>query len=152
MEEVKVRKTTLDEYEIDPDNVNAGTDEVRAIIGQSITKDGAGRSLLADATGRLIAGNQTKKAAIEDGVREVIEVTTKGEALIVHRREDLHPGDTEREHLMIADNLATEKGLSWNVAAVRRRFEAGVSQIGLWDAAEIKARFLEKQEEIWVVP
>jgi site-specific DNA-methyltransferase (adenine-specific)/site-specific DNA-methyltransferase (cytosine-N4-specific) len=147
-EEVKVRKTTLDEYEIDPDNVNAGTDEGRAIIGQSIQSDGAGRSLLADATGRLIAGNQTKRAALAAGVREVIEVTTQGEALIVHRREDLQPGDSVREHLMIADNLATEKGLRWNVDAVRRRFEAGVSQVGLWDASEIKARFLEKQEEI----
>lgn len=115
----KLTLRTLTDYSQDPHNPNRGTDRGRQAVRRSLDEVGAGRSLVADADGTLLAGNQTARAAVEAGITKVIEVETDGDALIVHRRRDLKAGDARASKVAVYDNRASELGLDWNVDELR---------------------------------
>ena len=49
----------LPDLQADPHNANRGTDRGRAALAQSLRDHGAGRAVLIDRHGRIIAGNKT---------------------------------------------------------------------------------------------
>lgn len=69
----------------DPHNANRGTARGRAMLEQSLRSYGAGRSVLTDKHGVLIAGNKTAEAAQKLGL-SIREVETDGTELVVVRR------------------------------------------------------------------
>src|SRR5438876_6969976 len=79
------RIQTLTDLRPDPQNANRGSARGRALLGQSLRECGAGRSILADREGRVIAGNKTleQAAALRMPIR-VVE-TDGGELVVVHR-------------------------------------------------------------------
>ena len=83
--------TSLDDLGADPANANKGTDKGRALVAQSLLECGAGRSILADKDGTVIAGNKTLEAARKLGL-PVRVVESTGEELVVVRRTDLDLG------------------------------------------------------------
>ena len=99
----------------DARNANKGTERGTRMIDDSLTKLGAGRSILVDADGRVIAGNKTLQAAIDNGF-PIEVVKSDGHKLVVVQREDLHLDDDERARLLAyADNRTSEVGLCWNI-------------------------------------
>lgn len=80
--------TGIDALRLDPHNANKGTDRGRAMVAASLEECGAGRSILADKDGTVIAGNKTLEAARKLGL-PVRVVETNGEELVVVRRTDL---------------------------------------------------------------
>jgi len=108
----------LTKYIPDPDNANAGNDDGRGLLKKSVERLGAGRSILVDADGVVIAGNKTLEAAKAAGLVKTVEVETDGNTLVVVKRTDLHlTGDDESSRkarqLAFADNRAGEVGLTW---------------------------------------
>jgi hypothetical protein len=97
----------------DPRNANKGTARGRALLERSLRTYGAGRSVLADKHGALIAGNKTYETAYELGM-PVREVHTSGDELVVVVRDDLDLADPAAKELAIADNRVGQLDLDWD--------------------------------------
>ena len=114
----------------DAQNANKGTERGAGLIKESLAKLGAGRSILADRDGNIIAGNKTLEQAVELGLA-VRVVDTDGHELVVVRRTDLDLTDVggKARELAYVDNLSTQVDLVWSP-------EQLVADIGLgFDAA-----------------
>jgi len=98
----------------DDRNANAGTERGRAMVEASLRRFGAGRSILVDRHGRIIAGNTTHEAAIDIGLTDAVVVKTDGTKLVVVQRTDLDIDSPAGRALAVADNRTSEVGLSWD--------------------------------------
>ena len=67
----------------------------KRIIGKSLDECGAGRSILADSSGEIIAGNGVFEQAQKRGIKTRL-VETDGSELVVVVRKDIAPGDEKR--------------------------------------------------------
>lgn len=82
---------------------------------RSLVNVGAGRSIVTDKNGVILAGNKTAAAAKEAGLnQEVIVVPTDGTKLVVVQRTDLDFNDPKAKELAVADNRTAELGLEWD--------------------------------------
>ena len=93
-------------------NPNQGTDRGRAITRQSLQVLKAGRSVLVDRDGELIAGHTTTEAfrEIAQNPDDIIVVKTDGTKLVVVQRTDIDKNDTRAQMLAHVDNLAGHVG------------------------------------------
>lgn len=102
----------------DDRNANAGTERGRAMVEESLRRFGAGRSILVDRNGRIIAGNATHEAAIDIGLTDAVIVRTDGTRLVVVQRLDLDIDSPAGRALAVADNRTSEVGLSWEPGVI----------------------------------
>lgn len=98
----------------DSQNPNRSNERGADVISHSLERLGAGRSIVVDRKGRIIAGNQTVKAFQKLGKDDVDIIESDGSRLIVVKRTDLdlEEGGIARE-LSLADNRTQE--LSYEV-------------------------------------
>ena len=61
----------IEELVQDDHNLNKGTKEGQRLMERSFRELGAGRSILVDRDGRIIAGNKSQRAAIAAGIKKV---------------------------------------------------------------------------------
>jgi hypothetical protein len=114
----------LSNFSADPNNANMGTDKGRRMLSQSLQDLGAGRSILVDRNGVIIAGNKTAEAAIAEGLEDAIVVQTQGDKVVVVQRTDLDlTTDPKAKQLAIADNRIAEIDLSWDAEALQKLAE-----------------------------
>ncbi len=108
--------------ELTPDNLNAnkGTQRGAGMLEKSLRDYGAGRSVLVDKAGRIIAGNKTIEAAGAIGLDDAIVVETDGTQIIVVKRTDLDLDSPQGRGLAIADNRVAEVGLEWDMEALEK--------------------------------
>ena len=122
---------------LDPANANKGTERGRALVEASLQECGAGRSILADRDGTIIAGNKTLEAARKLGLPVRI-IDSAGEELVVVRRSDLKLGADERaRRLAYLDNRAGEVGLDWDIEQLLGDLEAGIDLGGVFSEEEL---------------
>jgi hypothetical protein len=110
---------TLADLTPDDQNANAGTERGRAMVAHSLQEYKAGRSVLVDKNGKIIAGNKTVEQAEAIGWNpdDVIVVPSDGSKLVVHQRVDLDlDEDVEARALAVADNRTSEAGLQWDMS------------------------------------
>jgi len=69
-DQVKVKRAKLADLSPDEHNANRGTPRGRAVLDKSLQELGAGRSILVDRNGRIIAGNKTHEAAAGAGLED----------------------------------------------------------------------------------
>lgn len=123
----------------DPRNVNKGTERGRAMLEQSLRELGAGRSILADKHGTVIAGNKTLDVAAELDL-PVETVHTDGSKLVVVVRDDLDLSkDAAAKRLALADNRVAEMDLAWDAELLAGLQDEGVDLSGLWGKDELAA-------------
>ena len=131
------RCSSADDFQLDPANANRGTDRGRELVAASLEECGAGRSILADRDGVVIAGNKTLAAAKQLGLPVKI-IETDGSELIVVRRSDLLLGEDEKaRRLAYLDNRASELGLDWDTEQLLADLQGGVDLSGIFDKAEL---------------
>lgn len=109
----------------DAQNANEGTQRGRGLLEKSLRQLGAGRSILADKDGNIIAGNKTLEGAAEIDLPVRI-VETDGSELIVVKRMDLElysETDKRARTLAYADNKIAELDLAWKPELVQADFE-----------------------------
>jgi hypothetical protein len=109
----------------DRENANAGTQRGRGLLEKSLRKLGAGRSILTDKDGNVIAGNKTLETAADIDLPVRI-VETDGRELVVVRRTDLDlysETDKRGRQLAYADNKISEVDLAWKPEQVAVDFE-----------------------------
>lgn len=102
----------------DAHNYNKGTEKGRKLIGKSLKKLGAGRSVLIDKHGNVIAGNKTLEGAAAAGIDEVIVVKTTGKQIVAVQRTDLELDSQKGREMAIADNATGAANLSWDMEAM----------------------------------
>ena len=95
----------------DDHNFNKGTEAGRKLMERSFTELGAGRSILVDKDGRIIAGNKSQQAAIAAGIKKVRIIETQGDELVAVKRTDISLDSKEGRELALADNLTTQVNL-----------------------------------------
>lgn len=135
-----IEQVPIDSLTLDPDNANRGTDRGRSTVTQSLEECGAGRSILADKHGTIIAGNKTLEAARKLGL-PIRVVESAGDELVVVRRTDLALDEGDRaRRLAYLDNRSSELGLEWDLEQLVRDLEAGFDITGCgFEEAELAA-------------
>lgn len=138
MSNKKVKKiNSIKDLEFDDLNANRGTVRGRGMIEDSLQRHGAGRSVLVDKKGKLIAGNKTAEVAGEIGLKDVIVVPTDGKKLVVVQRTDLDlDADPEARELGVLDNRTSEVSLHWDAQNLRLLEQQGVNMSAAFDKAE----------------
>ena len=110
-----MKTTKITEFTQDPQNANKGTERGKEMLDTSISKLGAGRSIVVDKHGTIIAGNKTAQSAIANGLSDALVVETTGDKLVVVKRNDLDLAtDAKAKELAIADNRVGEISLEWD--------------------------------------
>jgi hypothetical protein len=111
----KVRVVSIAQLVLDDENSNKGTKRGRELLGKSLDRCGAGRSVVVDCHNRVIAGNKTVEAAVAAGMKSIAVIETDGTSLVAVQRGDLDlKKDKKARELAIADNRAGELDLEWN--------------------------------------
>lgn len=95
------------EIKLDENNYRIHDDRNKRLIQKSLKGYGAGRSILLDKDGVIIAGNGTYEQARELGI-PVKVIETDGTELIAVQRTDLATEDDKRAGLAIMDNAASD--------------------------------------------
>lgn len=127
----------IDDLVPDPNNANKGTLRGLAMLEDSLQENGAGRSVLADKNGVLIAGNKTVERALELGM-DIVVVPTDGKKLVVVQRTDLDlQKDKRARELAYADNRVAEIDLEWNIESLLADMNDGVDLAKFFDRDEL---------------
>lgn len=101
---------------LDPDNVRRHPGRNLEAIEQSIRRFGAGRSVVVDGDGKVVAGEGALRAAVEAGVEEVVLVESDGRRMVAVVRPDLR-GNEARAYAL-TDNRTTDlSAFDWNAVA-----------------------------------
>lgn len=125
----------------DPNNANKSTPRGQHAIKESLQRLGAGRSIVADRDGTIIAGNQTYKQAIELGYEPEF-VHTSGDRLVVVVRDDLSLKDDDGTalSLALADNRTQELSLNFDEERLGEAIlKGGADLTFLWRLEEQEA-------------
>ena len=131
----------------DQRNANRGTARGRSVLEKSLRDLGAGRSILVDKNGAVIAGNKTLEVAAELGLPiEIVE--TDGRKLIVVKRRDLDLNtDSKARKLAYADNRVSELDLDWDEGIIALDVDAGIDVAAFFSDGEL-ARILERADAL----
>lgn len=138
----------LEDLTPDAANANEGTLRGSQVLDRSLERYGAGRSIVSDKNGVVLAGNKSLDAAVERGLG-VRVVQSDGSKLIVVQRMDLDlETDPAARELAYADNRASELGLNWNPKQLEADLAAGLSLGSMWtpDECETLLASLETRE------
>ena len=112
MEKEKV--IDIEELAQDRHNFNRGNEQGQELMERSFKELGAGRSILLDRNGNIIAGNKSQKAAIAAGIKRVRVVETTGDELVAVKRTDVDIDSAEGRKMAYLDNLTTQVNLTWD--------------------------------------
>lgn len=104
----------INELTQDQHNFNKGTAKGKKLMNKSLKELGAGRSILIDKNGNIIAGNKTQKAAIEAGITKVRVIETTGDELVAVKRTDVDLDSKKGREMALADNAASRLNLEWD--------------------------------------
>ena len=113
-------------------NANSGTARGTQMLEDSLRDYGAGRSILVDKNGRIIAGNKTYEGAGAIGMDKALIVETDGTQLVVVKRTDIDLDSEAGRGLAIADNRVSEVNLEWDTAQLNEIMETGDIDLGEW--------------------
>jgi len=87
--DVILKRAKIEDLIPDDKNFNKGSQYGKSLMNKSLSKFGAGRSVLIDKNNRIIAGNKTAEEFAEIGLENVQIVETDGKTLIAVKRNDI---------------------------------------------------------------
>src|ERR1035437_3247432 len=131
--------STLQDLIPDSVNANRGTPRGLQALDRSLRDLGAGRAIVIDRAGRIIAGNKTAARARALGLPLRV-VQTDGEVLVAVQRRDLDlTTDPRARDLALADNRVGELDLEWDVDVLLQLQRDGVDLSPWWSDEEFAA-------------
>lgn len=114
-ETIDIEKLIQDQH-----NFNKGTAAGQELLEKSFRELGAGRSLLVDKDGNIIAGNKSQQAAIAAGIKKVRVIESDGTELIAVKRTDIDIDSAKGRKMALADNLVTQVNLAWDEIEIEK--------------------------------
>ena len=127
----------------DAHNYRKHSDKNKSLINKSLKECGAGRSIVIDNDGEIIAGNGIYEQAQKLNIPTKI-IETDGSELVVVKRTDLKTGDEKRKQLAIMDN-STSDSSEFDLDSLQADFD--VEQLQDW-GLDVEFESLEEQEII----
>ena len=97
----------MTEIKFDKRNYRKHNDKNKSLIRKSLEECGAGRSIVIDNSGEIIAGNGIYEQAQKLGLKTKI-IETDGSDLVVVKRTDLNTDDEKRKRLAVMDNSTSD--------------------------------------------
>lgn len=145
----KVRKGKLSDLTPDRRNANKGTKRGLGALDHSLRQYGAGRSILVDKNGNIIAGNKTAERAADIGLDDVIIVQTDGKQIVAVQRTDLDlETDPAARELAIADNRVGQLDLEWEPAELQIELEQGINLSPFFTDEELEKMGVKVKEPV----
>jgi hypothetical protein len=130
--------TSLTDLQSDLQNANRGNARGRSLLAESLRTNGAGRSVVVDRDGRIIAGNKTVGEATKLRMPIRVVETTGAELVVVHRTDlDLTKDECARK-LALADNRVAELDLEWDPDMLKQHLADGIHMEELWTGPELE--------------
>lgn len=117
---MEIKQIKTEDLVQDGRNFNKGTAKGERLMTKSLRELGAGRGILVDKNGNIIAGNKTQLAAIKAGIKKAVVVQTEGDALVVTQRTDIDINTKKGRELALADNATTEANLCWDIDEIQQ--------------------------------
>lgn len=125
------------EIKFDTKNYRTHDDKNKKLILKSLKKCGAGRSILIDKQGEIIAGNGVYEQAKNLNIPVKI-IETDGSELIAIKRTDLDTESKKRKELALADN-STSDNVTWDLSNLKADFDLSeLPEWGLEGLAEVE--------------
>jgi hypothetical protein len=135
---MSVRQGKITDLTPDARNANRGTERGLRALDHSLRQYGAGRSILVDKHGRIIAGNKTHQGAADIGLEDVLIVQTDGKQLVAVQRTDLDlETDPAARQMAYADNRVGQLDLEFDPGVLLADLDAGLDLSALWRPDEI---------------
>lgn len=113
-----------EQIKLDKRNYRRHNDANKKVIRKSLKELGAGRSIVIDKEGEIIAGNGVYEQAAKLGLKTRV-IETDGSELVVVKRTDLATDDEKRKKLALADNAASDMS-DWDTDLLREDWDADV--------------------------
>jgi len=123
MKKQKQMGNKITDLKFDDKNFNKGTQYGKKLMEQSLSKFGAGRSILIDKNNRIIAGNKTTENFGELGLEDVKIVETDGKTLIAVRRNDIDLDTPEGREFALADNQTARSNIDFDFDNLENELE-----------------------------
>lgn len=127
----------------DKRNYRKHNDKNKDLIKKSLTECGAGRSIVIDNDGEIIAGNGIYEQAQKLGIKTKI-IETDGSELVVVKRTDLATDDEKRKQLAVMDN-STSDSSEWDLDSLQADFE--LDTLNDWGVENLVSLEIEEEEE-----
>ena len=135
---MNTKRAKIKTLQPDSHNANRGTDRGREAVAESLSAYGAGRSVLVDKHGAIIAGNKTVEAAGLAGIENALVVETDGSEIVVVKRTDLDLSEDKARQLAYADNRSAQLGIEWDADVIAADVASGLDIPGFTEG-EINA-------------
>lgn len=133
------------EIKFDKRNYRKHNDKNKTLINKSLEECGAGRSILIDNEGEIIAGNGVYEQAQALNIPVKI-VETDGSELVVVKRTDLATDDVKRKRLAVMDNSASDSS-EFDLVLLQEDFELpDLQDMGI-DLPDIEVAQTEVEED-----
>jgi len=113
----------ITDLKFDDKNFNKGTQYGKSLMEKSLSKFGAGRSILIDKNNKIIAGNKTTENFGELGLENVQIVDTDGKTLIAVRRNDIDLDTPEGREFALADNQTAKANIDFDFEMLESELE-----------------------------
>lgn len=123
----------LEDVQLDSHNANRGAARGDEVLRESLKERGSGRSVVVDASGKVIAGNKTVQAARDLGMPVRVVESDGSELVIVQRTDlDLKQKKGKARRLAYDDNMAAAAGIVWDEDIIIDDFDSGVGLDGIF--------------------
>ena len=132
---VNIEVVSVDDLIQDDHNFNKGTEQGQQLMERSFRELGAGRSILLDENGNIIAGNKSHEAARKAGIKKVRVIETTGDELVAVKRTDLDINSKEGREMALLDNLTTQVNLNWDDVELENMANQFDIDMNEWDMA-----------------
>ncbi len=119
----------------DNKNFNKGSELGQELIKKSISKFGAGRSILIDKNNRIIAGNKTTETFEGE---DVLVIETTGEKLIAVKRTDIDLDSPEGREMALADNATAKENIVFDAELIEAEVGEAVFEEWIFEISEQK--------------
>lgn len=143
--------TKISDLVSDSRNYNKGTEFGGSLIEKSVRKLGAGRSILLDKKGRVIAGNKTLEGLVQAGFNDgdIIVVKTTGRQVVAVQRTDLDLDTRKGKEMALADNATGRANLAWDYEMLGADFEsAELEEWGVFADNQSDEDYSDKNKEV----
>ena len=94
----------IEDLKFDDKNFNRHTQYGQKLLEDSLRKFGAGRSILIDKNGKIVAGNGIAETAADIGIDDIIIVKSDGTKLVAVQRTDIDLDTPHGREMALADN------------------------------------------------
>jgi len=107
----KVTEAKITDLHFDDKNANKHTQKGLRLVEKSLSKLGAGRSILIDKNNNIIAGNGVIETAGQIGMENIRIVETDGKEIVAVKRTDIDINSKKGRELAIVDNHSAKESI-----------------------------------------